>query len=168
MEQSRLLLAIVLSLIIFLAYQFFFAPQPPQQQPAQEADTPAATQEQPAKDKDQAQPYVADTESTGVSPQPATEVVAPAIARTITVQTPLYEAKISENGAVIYSFLLKQYRESVKKNSKLKQILIDDNALGIGRLGFVGQSVAGLDKAVFSTDRKSGIPQGAWHLCQTV
>ena len=50
MEQSRLLLAIVLSLIIFLAYQFFFAPTPPPQQPAKTAETPAATQDQLAKE----------------------------------------------------------------------------------------------------------------------
>jgi YidC/Oxa1 family membrane protein insertase len=151
MEQSRLLLAIVLSLIIFLAYQFFFAPAP-QQQPAKKAETPAAIQEQPAQDKDQAQPYVADSESTGVSPQPATEVEAPSIARTITVETPLYEAEISEDGAVIYSFLLKQYRESVKKDSALKQVLTNKKAMGVGHLEFVGKNVVGLDKAVFSTD----------------
>mgnify|MGYP000517748130 CR=1 FL=1 len=151
MEQSRLLLAIVLSLIIFLAYQFFFAP-PPQQQPAKKAETPAAIQEQPAQDKDQAQPYVADSESPSVGPQPATEVGAPSTARTISVQTPLYEANISEDGAVIYSFLLKEYRERVKKDSKLKQVLTDDTALGVGHLEFVGKSVAGLDKAIFSTD----------------
>jgi YidC/Oxa1 family membrane protein insertase len=152
MEQSRLLLAIVLSLIIFLAYQFFFAPTPPPQQPAKTAETPAATQDQPAKDSDQAKPYVADTESSEISPQPTTEVETPSIAKTITVQTPLYEAKISENGAVIYSFLLKQYQERVVKDSPLKQILIDDPALGVGHLGFVGKSVEGLEKAVFSTD----------------
>ena len=152
MDQSRLLLAIVLSLIIFLAYQFFFAPPPPQQQPDKKAETPVATQDQPAQDKDQAQPYVADTEPTKVSPQPATEVEAPSIARSITVQTPLYEAKISEDGAVIYSFLLKQYRERVQKYSELKQVLTNINALGIGHLGFIGKSIAGLDKAVFSTD----------------
>ena len=151
MDQSRLFLAIVLSLIIFLAYQFFFAPQPPPQ-PAKKADTPAATQDQPAQDKDQVKPFVAESESTGDSPQPATEVEAPSIARTITVQTPLYEAKISENGAVIYSFLLKQYRERVQKDSPFKQVLTADYALGVGHLGFTGNSVAGLDKAVFSTD----------------
>ncbi|MGD9050528.1 MAG: membrane protein insertase YidC [Desulfobacterales bacterium] len=153
MDQSRLLLAIVLSLIIFLAYQFFFAPPPPpQQEPAKKTETPVATQEQPAQDKDQAQPYVADSESPSVGPQPATEVGAPSTARTISVQTPLYEANISEDGAVIYSFLLKEYRERVKKDSKLKQVLTDDTALGVGHLEFVGKSVAGLDKAIFSTD----------------
>ena len=157
MEQSRLLLAIVLSLIIFLAYQFFFAPSPPQQRPAKKDDTPAATQDQPAQDqpaqdKDQPQPYLADSKSTDQSLQPATEVETPSTARTVTVQTPLYEAKISEDGAVIYSFQLKQYRESVKKDSPFKQVLTNNKALAVGHLEFVGKSVAGLDKAVFNTD----------------
>ncbi|MGD8723092.1 MAG: membrane protein insertase YidC, partial [Desulfobacterales bacterium] len=157
MEQSRLLLAIVLSLIIFLAYQFFFAPQPPQQRSAKKEDTPAATQDQPAQDqpaqdKDQPQPHLADSKSTDVSPQPVTQVEAPSTARTITVQTPLYEAKISADGAVIYSFLLKQYREHVQKDSPLKQVLTDKQAFGVGHLEFLGKSVAGMDKAVFSTD----------------
>ena len=152
MEQSRLLIAIVLSLIIFLVYQFFFAPSTPQQKPAKKAETPVATQEQPVQDKEQAQPYAAESESAGAGPQPTTEAEGPSIARTITVQTPLYEAKISENGAVIYSFLLKHYRERVKKDSTLKQVLISDQALGVGHLGFIGKSIDGLDKAVFSTD----------------
>ena len=71
------------------------------------------------------------------------------------METPLYEAKISEGGAVVFSFLLKNYRESVEPDSPLKQVLLNDSALGIGQLGFIGQSVAGLDKAVFSTDLAS-------------
>ena len=152
MEQSRLLLAIVISLLIFLAWQFFFAPQPPQRQPAEKAQTPVATQEKPVQDKDQAQPYVAEKETTGLSAQSDTTSVAPAIARTITIQTPLYEAKISESGAVVYSLLLKNYRERVQRDAPLKQVLTNDQTQGVGQLGFLGQSVAGLDKAVFSTD----------------
>lgn len=152
MEQSRLLLAIVISLVIFLAWQFFFAPPPSEQQPAKKAETPASAKEQPVQEKDQAKPYSADSEQTGLTAQPATESTAPPVAGTITVETPLYEAKISESGAVVYSFLLKKYREHVKKNSPLKQILINDKTLGVGHLGFSGKSIAGLDKAVFSTD----------------
>ena len=152
MEQSRLLLAIVISLLIFLAWQFFFAPQPPQRPPAEKAKTPVATQEKPVQDKDQAQPYMAEKETTGLSAQSDTTSVAPAIARTITIQTPLYEAKISESGAVVYSLLLKNYRERVQRDAPLKQVLTNDQTQGVGQLGFLGQSVAGLDKAVFSTD----------------
>ena len=152
MEQSRLLLAIVISLVIFLAWQFFFAPPPPEQQPVKKAEAPAGAKEQPVQTQDQAKPYSADSEQTGLTAQPATGGTATPIARTITVETPLYEAKISESGAVVYSFLLKKYRESVQKNAQLKQVLINERAAGVGHLGFSGKSIAGLDKAVFSTD----------------
>ena len=152
MEQSRLLLAIVISLVIFLAWQFFFAPPPPEQQPVKKAEAPAGAKEQPVQTQDQAKPYSADSEQTGLTAQPATGGTATPIERTITVETPLYEAKISESGAVVYSFLLKKYRESVQKNAQLKQVLINERAAGVGHLGFSGKSIAGLDKAVFSTD----------------
>ena len=152
MEQSRLLLAIVISLVIFLAWQFFFAPPPPEQQPVKKAEEPAGAKEQPVQTQDQAKPYSADSEQSGLTAQPATGGTATPIARTITVETPLYEAKISESGAVVYSFLLKKYRESVQKNAQLKQVLINERAVGVGHLGFSGKSIAGLDKAVFSTD----------------
>jgi YidC/Oxa1 family membrane protein insertase len=77
------------------------------------------------------------------------------MAAAITVDTPLYRAKISENGAVFFSFLLKNYRETVQKDSPLKQILTNDETLGVGRLGFTGKSIAGLDKAVFSANLAS-------------
>ena len=60
MEQSRLLIAIVLSLVIFLAWQFFFAPTPPQQEPGQKAEAPAEKKEQQLVEKDQVKPYSAD------------------------------------------------------------------------------------------------------------
>ena len=154
MEQSRLLIAIVLSLVIFLAWQFFFTPppQPPQQQPDQKAEEPAVAKEQPIQEKDQAKPSLADSEQPGLTAQPSVADSAPPTARTITVETPLYEAKISENGAVVYSFLLKHYRERVEKDSQLKQVLTANEALGVGYLGFIGNSIEGLDAAVFSSD----------------
>jgi YidC/Oxa1 family membrane protein insertase len=71
------------------------------------------------------------------------------------VDTPLYEARISENGAVFYSFLLKNYHESVAQDSPLKQILSGNETFGIGQIGFAGKSIAGLDKAVFAAELPS-------------
>ena len=99
MEQSRLLLAIVISLLIFLAWQFFFAPTPPQQ-PAQKADTPAETQQHPDQAIEQVKPYTPESKPADLAAQPALKPAEAAAGRTITVETPLYEAKISENGGV--------------------------------------------------------------------
>ena len=153
MDQARLLIAILLSLAVFLAWHFIFSPQEAQRQAAKKVEAPAEKKEQPVQEK--AKPYAEKTEKIEPAPETTAPVAAPEVARTITVDTPLYEAKISENGAVFYSFLLKNYRERVAKDSPLKQILTGDNTLGIGQLGFVGKSIAGLDLAIFVADMYS-------------
>lgn len=156
MEQSRLLIAIVLCLVIFLAWQFFFAPPPPPQQkpqePSQKAEAPVGEKQQAVQEKDQAKPYSPESDQKDASTPSDAAAAAPSTVRIITVQTPLYEAQISENGAAIFSFLLKNYRERVAADSPLKQVLPNDKAYGLGHLGFSGKSVPGLDKAAFSTD----------------
>jgi YidC/Oxa1 family membrane protein insertase len=153
MEQSRLLIAIVLSLVIFLAWQFIFGPDETQRRQEKKVEAPAVEEKQ--KPEDIAKPYKEAIEKPAPAEESAVEKLTPQIAATITVDTPLYQAKISENGAAFYSFLLKNYREKVQKGAPLKQILTGDETFGVGRLGFAGQSIVGLDKAVFSVDLPS-------------
>ena len=153
MDQARLLIAIVLSLVVFLAWHFIFSPQEDQQQATKKVEAPAATKEQPVAEKEK--PFIEETKKIEPAQEPTAPVVAPKTARTITVDTPLYQARISENGAVFYSFLLKNYRERVAKDSALKQILTGDETLGVGQLGFSGKSISGLDKAIFVADLPS-------------
>ena len=155
MEQSRLLIAIVLSLVIFLAWQFFFAPKENQRRQAKKVEAPAVEEKQAPKEEEAAKPYKKAIEKPAPVEESTVEETPPKIAATITVDTPLYQAKISENGAVFYNVLLKKYREKVQKDSPLKQILTGNEDLGVGRLGFIGNSVAGLDKAVFSVNLPS-------------
>ena len=150
MDQARLLIAIVLSLVVFLVWHFFFSPKEAEQQAAKKVEAPTATKEQPVQEK--AKPYAEDTEKIAPAQETASPAAAPKMARTITVDTPLYQAKILENGATIYSFLLKNYHESVAKDSPLKQILTDDENFGVGQLGFTGKSISGLDKAIFTSE----------------
>jgi YidC/Oxa1 family membrane protein insertase len=153
MEQSRLLIAIVLSLAIFLAWQFIFAPDEAERQ-AKKVESPAVEEKQAAKDTEK--PYKEAVETPALVEQSTVEETPLQIAATVTVDTPLYQAKISENGAVFYSFLLKNYREKVQKDAPFKQILTGDETVGIGRLGFSGKSIAGLDKAVFTANLATG------------
>ncbi|MDH3798348.1 MAG: membrane protein insertase YidC, partial [Desulfobacterales bacterium] len=108
MEQSRLLIAIVLSLAIFLAWQFFFSPDEAERRQAKKVESPAVEEKQAVKDTEK--PYKEAIEK----PAPAVESIVEETplqeAASITVDTPLYQAKISENGAVFYSFQLKNYR----------------------------------------------------------
>jgi YidC/Oxa1 family membrane protein insertase len=153
MEQSRLLIAIVLSLVIFLAWQFIFSPKEDQRRQAKKVEAPAVEEKQAPKEA--AKPYKEAVEKPAPAEESAVQETPPQTAATITVDTPLYQAKISENGAVFYSVLLKKYREKVQKDSPLKQILTGNETLGVGRLGFSGKSVAGLDKAIFTVNLPS-------------
>ena len=153
MDQARLLIAIVLSLVVFLAWHFIFSPQEAEQQATKKVEAPAATKEQPVQEKEK--PYTAETEKIEPAQEPTAPVAAPKTARTITVDTPLYQARISENGAVFYSFLLKNFSESVAQDSPLKQILTGDESFGVGQIGFTGKSISGLDKAIFAAELTS-------------
>ena len=164
MDQARLLIAIALSLVVFLVWSLFFGPERTDQKQAKKVEAPTPAQEQPVAAKDQAKPaqekekpYTLAPETEKIEPAQESTVplASPKIARSITVDTPLYEAKISENGAAFYSFLLKNYRESVAKDSAPKQILTGKENLGVGQLGFSGKSIPGLDKSAFVADLTS-------------
>ena len=153
MEQSRLLIAIVLSLAIFLTWQFFFSPDEAERRQAKKVESPAVEEKQAVKDTEK--PYTEAIEKPAPAVESIVEEASLQEAATITVDTPLYQAKISENGAVFYSVLLKKYREKVQKDAPFKQILTGDETFGVGLLGFTGKSIAGLDKAVFTANLPS-------------
>ncbi len=151
MDQARLVIAIVLSVLVFLAWQFFFVDKEAVQKSASQTDQPPA-QEEPVR---AAQPYLEGTQKvqsdkTGVAD---TQISTPAkIPKTTTVDTSLYRVKLSENGAAITSFVLKNYREAVQKDSPLKELLPQDNPFDTVLVGFAGKSLPGLNRAVFSTN----------------
>ena len=116
MDQARLLIAIALSAAVFLVWQFFFVDRESVQKTAKKTEQPPAATEQvqPAK------PYAAQQESavTKTAGITDTAVAKPAdTTRLITVDTPLYSAKISEKNAGFISFVLKNYREQVAEDS---------------------------------------------------
>jgi YidC/Oxa1 family membrane protein insertase len=155
MDQARLLIAIVLSLAVFLVWSLFYGPEKDDQQQAKKVEAPTPAQEQPVAVKDQEKPLPAETEKIEPAQETTAPLAAPNMARAITVDTPLYQAKISENGAAFYSFLLKNYRETVAKDSAPKQILTGEETLGVGQLGFAGKSIPGMDKSTFVADLTS-------------
>ena len=151
MEQARLVIAIVLSAAVFLVWQFFFVDRDAVEKTAEKtAQPPAKTEQvQPAQ-----QPYATEqkappTNATGVTDA---AVAAPAQpGRIITVETPLYSAKISVQDAGIVSFILKDYRETVAEDSPLKEIIPQESIFETVLIGYDGKSLGGLNTAVFST-----------------
>ena len=152
MEQARLVIAIVLSVLVFLAWQFFFVDKEAIQKSTPQTEQPPA-QEQPVK---AAQPYPKEAQTVQTDPTGETagsQVSPPAIiAQTITVDTPLYRVKLSGKGAAVTSFVLKNYRETIQKDSPLKELLPVDVPMETVVIGFAGKSLPGLDNAVFSAN----------------
>lgn len=115
--ERRMILAIVLSVVILLAYQYLFAP--PSKGPG--APGPQGT----AQKSDNAAPQA--------PPEPA--VVAPAVpggltskaahpVRWIVVSTPLYSATITTEGGGLKSFLLKEYKDVPGLKGKPLEIVV--------------------------------------------
>jgi len=113
--QWRAIAALVISLIIILAWDFFVGVPGPKTPPP-----PAAQQSQVAQ---QAAP-VAATPTIAPAP-PGTTAAHPA--RDVVVVTPLYRAVFSEQGARLKSFELYKFRESVDKNSPPKELVRINN-----------------------------------------
>jgi YidC/Oxa1 family membrane protein insertase len=146
MEQARLVIAIALSLFVFILWNFFFAEKKENQPPKQ-----AQEKQQKTDDK----PNILKKEQI-VAKKTSLPAKIPALplkpSRTVTIKTPLYMVKISEKGAVFKSYVLKNYRETTDADSPLLEMIPPDISEGTIRLGFAGNSISGLDDAVFSAD----------------
>jgi YidC/Oxa1 family membrane protein insertase len=153
MEQARLLIAIVLSLAVFLVWNYFFVePQMPPQKDDQQLRTNAQnSQEKPAV-KPQKESIRSDSKgsndiiSNNIKSLPDTKGEP---ARTITIDNSKYTVKISEEDAGIVSFALKEYFENIKPDAKRKELLTQQQDLNSMALFFENQSLKNLDKAKF-------------------
>lgn len=107
MQQKRLLLALLISIVILFSWSYFFV-KPPEQPTAKEATTTASPS-----------PTVSSAPSTPTptipapSPLPASAaVVNKEPRRTLLIKTPLYEAKLDSYGAEVVSWIVKKNKDS--------------------------------------------------------
>ena len=145
MEQARLLLAIVLSFLVFFVWSVFFTEKP---DPAKNEAVKTATQEAI---QDSLHEKIDETEFSEIQQRDNTPIKNNINFRTITITNNLYVVSISEKGAVFTSLLLKNYREKVEKDSKLKQLIFGkaDRTLD---LSFERKSFKNLETAYFQSD----------------
>ena len=152
MEHARIFIAIALSFLIFLLWDFFFTPKaPPQKSEPATAESPREQEKQIA-----ATPYEQPTQLPSAAPPAApvtTEVAKTPPARTITVESPLYTAKINARNAAITSLVLKNFRETVEDDSPLKELVSPGLPSGTVLVGFQNGSLPGLNNAIFAVDR---------------
>ena len=127
---KKTILAVVLSLGVFLAYQMFFAPPPPPKQAA-----PAQESKQVSKDTAAKPPA---TPATAAAPKLAAKQTAAkkeAAPKDIKVETENYTAIFSTRGAALKSFQLKGYQKECTKCTddiypKIKNFVTGTKATG--------------------------------------
>lgn len=120
MDTYRAFLAIIISFVILLGYQYFFVgfATPP-------APTVTTTEQKPEAAADNAAVIPAQI----TTPQPAQQAIAePPVAsrpaREITVDSELYTAVLTESGGAIRSFVLKEHTETIKADSAGKELVM--------------------------------------------
>ncbi|HVO83765.1 MAG TPA: membrane protein insertase YidC, partial [Syntrophobacteria bacterium] len=161
--EKRALLAIVLSMLVFLAYQMFFAPDEKTKRTAKPPATAQKVQEVPGAEQQKTPPAPTATPlAPAVTPPPALQAPPAHSARDVVVETPLYTAVFTETGGRLKSLGLKQYRETIDPNSPPKELVrihqADDLPLAFN---FVSHPVAALSLAQYVTDQNSLVVQGA-------
>jgi YidC/Oxa1 family membrane protein insertase len=146
MDLYRAFLAIVISFLILIGYQYFFVKPVPQQPP------PAPQTQQLGNDPANPQAAAPAVAASTGSMQPA--VAVDPQAKDITVDTPLYTAVIKEQGGGFKSFVLKNYRNKMEKNSGPMQLILG-NGPGSLPVLFSLDNGAGTSLPVFKGDKNS-------------
>lgn len=105
-SNKRVILAVALSLMVLLTWNYFFPPITPLEMDNQTVSTPNQTT---VPSPVAVAPAVANT---------GTVQFAPIKGERVTVDTPLYHAVINGAGGVLESFVLKAYKETIAQDSK--------------------------------------------------
>ena len=151
-EQKRLLLAVVLSVVVLVGYQTFFVkpPLPNSQTKSNQAQDSQSQQDQNQQTQqvNQEPSNISDYKAPLVQPEPVEKPESQF--RTISVSTPLYNIAISEYGAAVRRFELKNYKQTNKQDSPFKQLVSKDLVSGTLSLDLERESVPGLKNAVYT------------------
>lgn len=128
MDTYRAFLAIIISFLILLGYQYFFVG----------FDKPAPRETVQTQQGEQAPPAAPTSPTAPVTPEASATTAVPAPPpvydrepRDVTIDTALYTAILSEDGGTIKSFVLKKHKETNKKDSPGMQLVKTDASQGL-------------------------------------
>ncbi len=146
MEQMRMVLAVVLSAMIFIGWYAFFGEQ---NQRVIKKTEKVADIEQESFKKFNPNNFKKET-----LPNPDENRHNPEYrkARIITVNTPLYSVNISEKGAVFKSFVLKKYNKTLAKDSGFKELISTEIGTGVLGTKLENDLIPEMDSAVYLAD----------------
>ncbi len=146
MDQARVILAIVLSFLVFFLWNYFTMDKDAMQKTSEEAQITQVEKQKTLISEE--------AEDTGGTVNASLEKPATleGTGRTISINTELYTAEISENGAVLKSLSLKKYRESAEKESPFKELISKEVINGVCRTWSKNQSIPEMMEAVYKAE----------------
>jgi YidC/Oxa1 family membrane protein insertase len=148
--EIRMLLAIVMSFLIFFLYQAFFVKEPPvpEKAPARKAK---AVEEQPI-GRDEPVKLVEHGPVVEEGVPPAEQRPG----RTITVSSRLYTAELTEKGGAFKGFRLKRYKEFLASEAPMKELIrLPGENQHTPEVSFLGRDLFGPNGAVFRASSES-------------
>lgn len=151
MEQARMLLAIVLSFLVFMVWNYFFVEKPEETPVSQPPPNGISRKADPEKTAPSAVPQNA-FENTRPSEEAPVELPQKPVSqsRQIVVDTPIYKVTLSESQACFKQFMLKQYREAVNADSDFKELIHKENQIGTILTSFMNKGIPDLQNAVYT------------------
>jgi YidC/Oxa1 family membrane protein insertase len=167
MDMQRAFLAIMISFVILIGYQYYFVPPAPPAVPGQVEQqggvTPGTSGQPEQQNGDTVAPVLpktaAQTGQTGQVEQSAAPAAIQPVAvdpnaREITVETPLYTAIFFEQGGGLKSFVLKKYRTAKEKNAPSMEMITTANPAELPMLFSLDNGV-GTDLPLFQAETTS-------------
>lgn len=146
MEQSRFIIAVALSFIVFLGWDHFYN---------NKKNVKSTTEvQQIVEGKSSAPDNVLKLqEKSSQTDDPASQENKPS--RVIEINTPLYSVNINEKNAAITSFKLLKYNETIDIGSPNKELISKEINNGTVLVGFDGKNVSGIENANYTSDTDS-------------
>jgi len=148
MEQIRFLLAIALSFLVLFVWQNYFIEQPARQLSEVEENQIEPQSDGQSSFSDEQTPVVLHPSSKKSEIQPTPEKVIEKPAKQVIVQTPLFEAILSERGAAINAITLFNYKTSMADDSTFMQI-VDLLEKGTALVSLKNNLIPDLDRVVY-------------------
>lgn len=154
MEQWRLFLAIVLSIFVFFLWEVLFVDHKEVQPPPASEQSLKGPAKKTAEDgrPQEAEAPASPEEEAGISGEKAEPVLSDKEFESVTVESPLYTARISQRGAAFTSFVLHKYREEAGADAPFKQLVPQDNRQGTSLVYMAGMDPEKWFNARFTTD----------------
>lgn len=145
MEQARIFIAIALSFLIFLLWEVFFVDR----KEIGQAPQVATISEKDLDKKETKEKFSPVREE---MPGDQGEIPKDYKTRDTIINTPLYKATISEKGATLSSFILKNYKETVDEKSPLKELISKNLEEGTVLCSFQEKSISDLNNVIYASE----------------